>query len=73
MRLLSAIPPEIRNDCNPMVHDPDIGLLVSGSWDDIAGLEDAKRVLEEAVVWPLWKPNMFKGIRPPSKGSIRAL
>ena len=40
---------------------------VRNSWDDIAGLEDAKRVLEEAVVWPLWKPNMFKGIRRPPK------
>ena len=24
-------------------------------------------MLEEAVVWPLWKPNMFKGIRRPPK------
>jgi len=42
----------------------------SVTWDTIAGLEDAKRVLEEAVVWPLWKPNMFKGIRRPPKGVL---
>ena len=36
------------------------------SWEDIAGLQDAKRVLEEAVVWPLWSPEMFTGlVRPP--------
>ena len=36
------------------------------SWEDIAGLVAAKRVLEEAVVWPLWSPDMFTGlVRPP--------
>ena len=36
-------------------------------WDDIAGLEEAKRVLEEAVVLPLLMPDYFKGIRRPWK------
>ena len=35
--------------------------------DDIAGLKEAKRVLEEAVVLPLWMPDYFKGIRRPWK------
>lgn len=35
--------------------------------DDIAGLKDAKRLLEEAVVLPLWMPDYFKGIRRPWK------
>jgi len=39
-------------------------------WDDIAGLEDAKRILEEAIVWPLWSPHMFTGIRRPPKGVL---
>ena len=36
-------------------------------WDDIAGLEDIKQRLKEAVEWPLQFPHMFKkiGIRPP--------
>ncbi|KAF6017790.1 KATNAL1 [Bugula neritina] len=42
---------------NPSVH-----------WDDIAGLTEAKRLLEEAVVLPLWMPDYFKGIRRPWKG-----
>ena len=33
--------------------------------DDIAGLKEAKRLLEEAVVLPLWMPDYFKGIRRP--------
>ena len=39
-------------------------------WDDIAGLEEAKRVLEEAVVLPLLMPDYFKGIRRPWKGVL---
>ena len=30
-------------------------------WDDIADLHEAKRLLEEAVVLPIWMPDFFKG------------
>lgn len=30
-------------------------------WDDIADLKEAKRLLEEAVVLPMWMPDFFKG------------
>lgn len=30
-------------------------------WDDIADLIEAKRLLEEAVVLPMWMPDFFKG------------
>ena len=39
-------------------------------WSDVAGLSDAKRILEEAVVLPLWMPDYFKGIRRPWKGVL---
>lgn len=39
-------------------------------WDDIAELQEAKRLLEEAVVLPLWMPDYFKGIRRPWKGVL---
>lgn len=39
-------------------------------WDDIADLEDAKKLLREAVVLPLWMPDFFKGIRRPWKGVL---
>lgn len=29
-------------------------------WDDIADLHEAKRLLEEAVVLPMWMPEFFK-------------
>lgn len=31
-------------------------------WDDIADLHEAKRLLEEAVVLPMWMPDFFKVI-----------
>ncbi|XP_046985003.1 katanin p60 ATPase-containing subunit A-like 1 [Schistocerca americana] len=39
-------------------------------WDDIADLAEAKRLLEEAVVLPMWMPDFFKGIRRPWKGVL---
>ncbi|CAG2168679.1 unnamed protein product, partial [Oppiella nova] len=42
----------------------------STHWTDIAALEDAKRLLEEAVVLPMLWPDYFKGIRRPWKGVL---
>lgn len=39
-------------------------------WEDVAGLTEAKRLLEEAVVLPLWMPEYFQGIRRPWKGVL---
>ena len=40
------------------------------TFDDIAGLEDAKRLLNEAVSLPLLVPEFFVGIREPWKGVL---
>jgi len=39
-------------------------------WDDIADLHEAKRLLEEAVVLPMWMPDFFQGIRRPWRGVL---
>lgn len=39
-------------------------------WNDIAGLSDAKSILQEAVVLPIIMPEFFKGIRRPWKGIL---
>lgn len=39
-------------------------------WTDIADLEEAKRLLQEAVVLPLWMPEFFRGIRRPWKAVL---
>ena len=43
---------------------------VNVSWEIIAGLHEAKHLLQEAVVLPLWMPDYFKGIRRPWKGVL---
>jgi len=40
------------------------------NWDDIAGLEYAKRCVMEAVVWPMVRPDLFRGIRGPPRGVL---
>lgn len=39
-------------------------------WDDIAGLEKAKKLLKEAVVMPIKYPQIFQGILTPWKGML---
>ncbi|KAK4883435.1 hypothetical protein RN001_006754 [Aquatica leii] len=39
-------------------------------WDDIAGLESPKTAIQEAVVWPLLRPDIFTGLRKPPKGIL---
>ncbi|KAL3691251.1 hypothetical protein R1sor_004902 [Riccia sorocarpa] len=39
-------------------------------WDDIAGLEHAKKCVTEMVIWPLIRPDLFQGCRSPGKGLL---
>jgi SpoVK/Ycf46/Vps4 family AAA+-type ATPase len=39
-------------------------------WDDIAGLNHAKKSIMESVVWPMSRPDLFKGLRSPPKGLL---
>ncbi|KAL2622677.1 hypothetical protein R1flu_002882 [Riccia fluitans] len=39
-------------------------------WDDIAGLEHAKKCVTEMVIWPLIRPDLFNGVRSPGKGLL---
>jgi katanin p60 ATPase-containing subunit A1 len=43
---------------------------VEVGWDEVADLVDAKELLQEAVVLPLWMPQYFQGIRRPWKGGM---
>jgi SpoVK/Ycf46/Vps4 family AAA+-type ATPase len=40
------------------------------SWNDIAGLEFVKKCVMEIVVWPMLRPDIFKGLRGPPKGIL---
>lgn len=39
-------------------------------WEDIAGLENAKSSLKEAVVYPFLRPDLFRGLREPVRGML---
>ncbi|XP_019438661.1 PREDICTED: fidgetin-like protein 1 [Lupinus angustifolius] len=57
-RLIEHISNEI------MDRDPNV------RWDDIAGLDHAKKCVTEMVIWPLLRPDIFKGCRSPGKGLL---
>ncbi|XP_055852014.1 katanin p60 ATPase-containing subunit A-like 1 isoform X2 [Episyrphus balteatus] len=42
----------------------------SVKWVDVAGLNEAKAILQEAVVLPIIMPDFFKGIRRPWRGVL---
>ncbi|XP_049932250.1 ATPase family AAA domain-containing protein FIGL1 isoform X2 [Nymphaea colorata] len=39
-------------------------------WSDIAGLEHAKKCVTEMVIWPLLRPDIFRGCRSPGRGLL---
>ncbi|KAI4348308.1 hypothetical protein L6164_009043 [Bauhinia variegata] len=57
-RLIEHVSNEIMN------RDPNV------RWDDIAGLEHAKKCVTEMVIWPLLRPDIFKGCRSPGRGLL---
>ena len=47
---------------NVLVKNPNV------NFDDIAGLDETKKLLQEAVLLPILMPEYFRGIRRPWKG-----
>ncbi len=38
--------------------------------DEIAGLHHAKATIQEIIVWPMLRPDIFNGLRAPPKGLL---
>lgn len=55
--------------CLSSVHNEVLLTAPGVSWADIAGLAATKQVLQEAVVLPSIRPDIFTGLRAPSKGA----
>ena len=48
-------------------------VIDSGSpvtFEDVAGLADAKRSIQEMVIWPMQRPELFTGLRAVPKGLL---
>ncbi|KAF7400820.1 hypothetical protein HZH66_006004 [Vespula vulgaris] len=53
-----------------LVKNEIMDLRTSVSWDDIAGLEYAKKIIKEVIVFPMLRPDIFTGLRRPPKGIL---
>ncbi|KRH95111.1 AAA+-type ATPase [Pseudoloma neurophilia] len=40
------------------------------NWADISGLERTKSLIQEIVIWPMLRPDLFTGLRSPPKGIL---
>lgn len=40
------------------------------TFDDIAGLHDAKQTVQEVVCWPMKRPDLFTGLRRAPNGLL---
>lgn len=66
-RLPPPVPPQFTGEARALAESIQ-GSIFSDNpnvrWDDVAGLPDAKRLLREAVVYPMRYPSLFTGAMP---------
>lgn len=63
---LKGIDPKMIELINNEIMDTSSSL----TWSDIAGLDFAKKTIQEIVVWPMLRPDIFTGLRGPPKGLL---
>ncbi|KAL4577113.1 hypothetical protein LXL04_013216 [Taraxacum kok-saghyz] len=67
------IPEKLKNLEPRLIEHISNEIMDSGTkvcWDDIAGLHHAKKCVTEMVIWPLLRPDIFKGCRSPGRGLL---
>lgn len=62
----SKIDPQIEETLKDSILDNDPNV----HWDDIKGLADVKKILNETIVLPQMRPDIFSGLYAPSKGIL---
>ena len=69
----AAIDPRLKNIDPQMVEtilNEVMDISSSVTWSDICGLEHAKKSIQEIVVLPMLRPDIFTGLRSPPKGLL---
>jgi len=62
----STVPKELRTQIESEIMDLGTGV----TFKDVIGLGDVKRALQEMVIYPALRPDLFTGIRRPPKGLL---
>lgn len=67
------LPEELKRYGKKMVQQIQNEIMHTGdpvTFDDIAGLEDAKETIQEIVCWPMKRPDLFTGLRRTPNGLL---
>jgi katanin p60 ATPase-containing subunit A1 len=62
----SHIDPEVLKSINETILDSSPNV----TWDDVKGLVEVKKVLQEQIIMPTLRPDIFRGLLAPSKGIL---
>lgn len=62
--------PMVQNEYENQIRAEMLDTSPSIGWDDISGLAFAKQTLQEAVILPNLRPDLFTGLRSPPKGVL---
>ena len=62
----SHLDPEVVKSINETILDTSPNV----NWDDVKGLVEVKKILQEQIILPTIRPDIFKGLLSPSKGIL---